>query len=136
MNTRRAIAGGIAAVCAFLSCGDDDGDGVGSACLEASQCYASVRGRLEGEAICLDRVEGGYCTHECKNDDDCCAIPGECPNRREQVCGPFESTGLQLCFLSCEDEKDGDAYCSRYAHAGFRCRSTGGGAKNRRVCVP
>ena len=129
-------------VCVWLGlwslagCGDDDDGIVGSACTQASQCYEGLQGDLQGEAMCLDRVENGYCTHACSSDADCCAVPGECPNERAQVCGPFESTGLSLCFLSCEGEGEGDAYCARYAHAGFRCRSTGGGSQNRKVCVP
>jgi hypothetical protein len=93
--------------------------------------------------MCLDRVEGGYCTHECEADDDCCAVEGECDEDFSQVCGPFENTGLMLCFLSCEEEDidaagadDGDAFCAEHAGPDFICRSTGGGSANRRVCVP
>ncbi len=120
------------------ACGDDDEevDGVGSACTKAEQCYADLEAEVAGAAMCLDRVEGGYCTHACATDADCCTVEGECPGGREQVCGPFESTGLRLCFLSCEDQADGDAYCAEYAHEGFICRSTGGGSTNRKVCVP
>jgi len=59
------------------------------------------------------------------------------------VCAPFESTGLLECFLSCEDAAvtasglaDSNAFCQSYANAAFICRSTGGGSKNRKVCVP
>ena len=86
---------------------------------------------------------GGYCTHHCTQDSDCCAVAGECPGSRAQVCGPFESTGEMYCFLSCEKEDldaaqfdDGDTYCQRYVSAAFHCRSTGGGSENRKVCVP
>ena len=102
------------------------------------------------EVVCLDRVAGGYCTHECTGDPDCCAVPDECWSNLVQVCAPFESTGERYCFLGCEDADiaDGtarvgadpsigaDEYCARYAHPSFHCRSTGGGAANRRVCVP
>jgi hypothetical protein len=124
---------------ALLACGcddDDDDDGVGSSCESALECYGDIEGEVEGEALCLDRVEGGYCTHLCVDDDDCCAVEGECPNGKEQVCAPFESTNMRMCFLSCEGEDDGDAYCDRWAHVGFTCRSTGGGSENRKVCVP
>lgn len=133
-------------------CGDDDDDGdgtasptnTGQACSTVEQCYVGVEdGTLLGEAVCLDRVEGGYCTHHCASDADCCAVPGECPGNRAQVCGPFESTGEMYCFLSCEDEDwqattfgDSDLYCQGYAGAAFHCRSTGGGSQNRKVCVP
>jgi hypothetical protein len=45
--------------------------------------------------------------------------------------------------LSCEDSDldkttltDADQYCHTYAGVGFGCRSTGGGSKNRKVCMP
>lgn len=137
MNIRgKALGAVLGFACAISACGDDDGDGVGSSCSKAAQCYTTIRGQLQGAALCLDRVQGGYCTHECTTDADCCAVPGECPNQRAQVCAPFESTGQRLCFLSCEGQADGDAYCGRYAHVGFGCRSSGGGAQNRKVCVP
>src|SRR5690606_27500335 len=73
-----------------------------------------------------------------------------CATDLKQVCSPFTSTGSKYCFLSCEDEDlraadgglpdgavlDADEYCKREAHPDFICRSTGGGAENRRVCVP
>ncbi len=131
------------------ACGnDDDGDGAltntGQACSAVDQCYPEVKeGELQGEAECLDRVEGGYCTHHCTDDNDCCAATGECPGNRAQVCSPFESTGEMYCFLSCEKEDldaakldDGDVYCQTYVTAAFHCRSSGGGSENRKVCVP
>ena len=76
-------------------------------------------------------------------DTDCCAIPGECPQAFAEVCAPFESTGMMECFLSCEDDAvtasglaDSTTFCQKYANAAFICRSTGGGSKNRKVCVP
>ncbi len=120
------------------ACGEDDDrdDGVGSSCTSADQCYLDLDEKVVGAAVCLDRVQGGYCSHQCQSDGDCCAVEGECPNGKEQVCGPFESAGQMLCFLGCESQKDGDAYCASYAGEGFTCRSTGGGATNRKVCVP
>lgn len=133
--------------CLLVGCGDDDPDGprgTGQTCASADQCYPGVEDdTLLGDAVCLDRVENGYCTHHCTQDSDCCSAPGECPNARVQVCGPFESTGEMYCFLSCESEDvegsgvdDADDYCARYVSAAFHCRSTGGGSKNRKVCVP
>jgi len=91
----------------------------------------------------LDRVPNGYCTHHCAADADCCAVPGECHANVAEVCAPFESTGEMTCFLSCEDADlkafgftDSTAFCQQYANAAFICRSTGGGSKNRKVCVP
>jgi hypothetical protein len=132
----------------LAACGDDDnhadGDGspdnAGEMCEVAEDCYPDLEGDLSGDPVCLDKVEGGYCTHLCETDEDCCAVEGECVTDLPQVCAPFESTGMKMCFLSCEDalvgEQDSNAYCVENAHPRFICRSTGGGAENRRVCVP
>ena len=89
------------------ACGDDDsssgGENAGQACSAPSQCYPGVDGgALKGEVQCLTRVPGGYCTHLCQTDADCCAVPGECVSGFRQVCSPFESTGQMMCFLACE----------------------------------
>jgi hypothetical protein len=131
------------------ACGGDENEGMGptntgQSCSTAEQCYPGVKdGALLGEAVCLDRVEGGYCTHHCSQDSDCCAAAGECAGNHAEVCGPFESTGELYCFLSCEAEDfsgttidDADVYCQTYAGPAFHCRSTGGGSSNRKVCVP
>ncbi len=136
----------------WTACSSDETTGpaenTGSACTNASQCYPGVAdaGALKGAALCLDRVAGGYCTHECTTDADCCAVEGECRTGYKQVCAPFESTGKMMCFLSCEeadvtaapgaDTTDPALYCQHYANEAFGCRSTGGGSKNRKVCVP
>lgn len=129
------------------ACGNDDPPGptnTGQSCSAVDQCYPGVKeGELLGDAVCLDRVEGGYCTHHCTQDSDCCAVTGECVGDHAEVCGPLESTNEMYCFLSCEDSDldaakttDADGYCQSYAGAAFHCRSTGGGAKNRKVCMP
>ena len=115
---------------------------VGLPCDAPSECYPDVADhtQLQGEVECLDKIEGGYCTHLCETDADCCAIEGECKGDFPQVCGPFENQPEKRCFLSCEDDLldglDADEYCDRYAFPGFGCRSTGGGSENRKVCVP
>lgn len=131
-----------------LGCGDDDppppSEQAGQACTSAAQCYPGIAAPLQGgEAVCLSDVPGGYCTHHCSSDADCCAVEGECDTPHPQVCSPFQSTGLYLCFLSCEPEdvaaagmNDENAFCDRFAYAGFGCRSTGGGSANRKVCTP
>jgi len=116
----------------------------GQACTTVNQCYPGVKtGDLVGDPVCLDKISGGYCTHLCQTDADCCAAAGECPGNRAEVCGPFESTGDMYCFLSCEAADlakttltDADVYCRDYAGAAFGCRSTGGGANNRKICAP
>jgi hypothetical protein len=174
---------GTIGVAVAIACGGSDSDSPGSSsgstaadagtrgleqtgqeCKVPSDCYPGVdggadSGALKGEVICLDKVTNGYCTHLCTQDTDCCAVPGECKTGLVQVCGPFTSTGMNQCFLSCEDKDitaaiaaqsanggydggtvDGgsreDAYCKAYASAAFGCRSTGGGKTNRKVCLP
>ncbi len=149
----------VAAAAAFLipGCGDDDDDGgtpagtggsrpegTGAFCEAPSDCFPDVaEGEIDGEILCLDRVEDGYCTHECEVDDDCCAAEGECEEGLHQVCSPFESTGERMCFVSCEPEDldaagedDEGTYCQKRASPDFICRSSGGGSENRKVCVP
>jgi hypothetical protein len=112
-------------------------------------CYPGLdHDELAGAVLCLDRVRDGYCTHLCQTDADCCAAEGECDTELKQVCAPFESTGQRMCFLSCEGrdlraaggtsggELDEQEFCQREASADFICRSSGGGAANRKVCVP
>jgi hypothetical protein len=129
----------------------DSGRGVentGQSCMTIADCYPDLveGGALKGAVQCLDRVTGGYCTHLCQADTDCCAVMGECKSGFKQVCAPFESTGMMMCFLSCEQADlhaspdggvlDDTGYCQAYASPEFTCRSTGGGKDNRKVCVP
>ncbi|MBV1862026.1 MAG: hypothetical protein KUG77_26630 [Nannocystaceae bacterium] len=146
LRTRRSTAG--VAIALFLgylcsvACGEHGNELDGSAgagCEAPDACYAEAdRDEIVGDVQCLDRVPGGYCTHTCSTDADCCVAQGECDGR-PQVCAPFESTGTMMCFLSCEgvDEAldDPDGYCSEYASESFTCRSTGGGSNNRKVCA-
>lgn len=148
-------AGAALLVLVIGACGGDDPppppprtpEYAGQSCAAPTDCYPNLEaGALQGEVQCLTRVPGGYCTHLCETDDDCCAVPGECQTGFKQVCAPFESTGQMMCFLSCErpdlhDLPDGGVlddtgYCQAYASPELRCRSTGGGSKNRKVCVP
>lgn len=119
----------------------------GQSCAAPTDCYPGLdAGTLKGAVQCLTRVTGGYCTHLCTTDADCCAVPGECKTGFKQVCAPFESTGQNMCFLSCEaadvtaapnaGTTDPTTYCHDFANAAFGCRSTGGGKANRQVCVP
>jgi hypothetical protein len=151
-----ALWSGLAAL-AFVGCGGEDTadgrptDGVtGAICETADDCYPNVTAEdLAGDAICLDRVDDGYCTHSCESDDDCCGTEGECLAGVHQVCSPFESTDDMMCFLSCEQEdidaaeddwdvppEDESDYCQRGAGESFICRSSGGGSDNRKICVP
>ena len=135
-------------------CGSDDSDDsdgtstdgspepTGATCEADDECYPDVGdGALVGDELCLTDVRGGYCTHTCTDDADCCAAEGECKTDLEQVCSPFQSTGQMLCFLSCEaddipDERDEQEYCQEEASRDFICRSSGGGSDNRKICVP
>ncbi|MCA9648831.1 MAG: hypothetical protein KC501_02930 [Myxococcales bacterium] len=126
--------------------GDTNGspDQAGSVCMVPDDCYPDVdHGDLAGTVQCLERVSEGYCTHLCGSDADCCAAEGECVSDLPQVCSPFESTGMMMCFLSCEpedvastDAADEQAFCQHEVGPAFICRSSGGGSNNRKVCVP
>ena len=119
----------------------------GQTCSQASQCYGGLPdASVHGQVTCLTQLAGGYCTHECQADADCCATPGECPDGRAEVCASFESSGKMYCFLSCEaaaiaaapdgGSADPTTYCQQWASASFTCRSTGGGNNNRKFCGP
>jgi len=116
----------------------------GSACAAPEQCFTALEaGSLHGSAVCLTKPAGGYCTHTCTTDLDCCAVPGECANGRTEVCAPFSSTEGKHCFVSCEDTSvaaaaaaSADALCVSAAGPSFSCRSTGGGSENRKFCSP
>jgi hypothetical protein len=123
-----------------VACGDSGGS-TGTACGAPADCYPDVDpSTIAGTVTCLDRVPDGYCTHTCAADSECCAADGECPDGHAEVCSPIESAGETYCFLSCEAADvgggDADAYCRDYAGPDFGCRSTGGGAANRKVCLP
>jgi hypothetical protein len=176
-----SIGAGVVGVA--IACGGSDSDDVGGSsgssggvdsgprgveqtgqeCKVAADCYSGVdggaEGGLKGDVLCLDKVPNGYCTHLCTADTDCCAVAGECKTGLVQVCGPFTSTNINQCFLSCEDADinkaiaaqaadggfdggvaDGGSreneYCKAFASNAFTCRSTGGGKTNRKVCLP
>jgi hypothetical protein len=133
----------------FVACGTGGtGSGVGGngteaggKCTTPAGCYMGLNSmQLHGTVACLTQVPNGYCTHTCTQDSDCCAIAGECPNGKPQVCASFESTGQKYCFLSCDAPVVGttspDTYCASFANSAFGCRSTGGGNQNRQVCLP
>ncbi len=113
-------------------------------CTSPAQCYPNVEaGAIKGEVTCLTKVPGGYCTHTCTADTDCCAVEGECTSGHPEVCSLFENVSTPMyCFLSCEEAQwqaagapDGNTYCQMYANASFTCRSTGGGSLNRKICL-
>jgi hypothetical protein len=130
--------------------GGGNPENTGQSCTSPSDCYPGIEaGALSGEKQCLG-VTGGYCTHLCNDDSDCCKVAGECRTGLRQVCSPFENnSAMKMCFLSCEDADiqaanaadasqttDSSTYCQTMASAAFTCRSTGGGALNRKVCLP
>jgi hypothetical protein len=126
----------------------------GSACTLATECYSDLdAATLKGLPACIDKVTNGYCTHTCEVDEDCCAVPGECRTGLKQTCASFTNSNVKYCFLSCEpadiaaavdagatDAGDGgvsgDGYCASNASSEFGCRSTGGGAGNKKACLP
>jgi hypothetical protein len=140
----------VLAAAAPVACGSDTpppppAEQTGQACMNEGQCYPGLDAAtfMGGPAVCLPVTGGGYCTHKCTADTDCCAVPGECKTSFPQVCSPFESQPDKYCILSCEDAQVSDAgvadantFCATYAHVGFTCRSSGGGSQNRKVCMP
>ncbi len=144
------FASSVGCLIAVFACGSDEPAppapaNTGSSCTADNQCFAALdAAALKGGApLCLTRAPGGYCTHRCGANTDCCAITGECPSGLTEVCASFESTAEMYCFLSCEDSvvtkaglTDSNAFCQQYANRSFICRSTGGGANNRKVCLP
>ena len=139
-----AIPTALLALVLAAGCGGSNHDeNTGQACKVPGDCYPAAKAPLKGgDAVCLTRVPGGYCTHPCQTDADCCAVDGECKSKLPQLCAPFESTGQKYCFLSCETAVvqptalDPNVFCQNNANKAFTCRSTGGGAQNRKVCVP
>ena len=117
---------------------------VGASCTAASTCYPGVDpAKIQGTVTCLTSISGGYCTHTCTADSDCCAASGECKSVFKELCAPFENQPTTYCFLSCESADiaasgtgitDPNAYCQKYAGPSFSCRSTGGGANNKQFC--
>jgi hypothetical protein len=158
-RTLRILA--VAWIPMVTACGHGDSGGspppsagqTGASCSVPTQCYPGLdAATLRGTADCLTNVPGGYCTHQCSVDSDCCAVPGECRTALVEVCSPFESLPGQMCFLSCEDadlaraENQGvwpvssdaspSAYCRYFASPNFGCRASGGGSANRKICLP
>ena len=132
--------GFVVAAALAVACHDADLE-TGMSCDHSDQCFSDVdRDAIIGTIECLDRVSGGYCTHTCEADAECCAADGECESGYPQVCSPFENSTVKRCFLSCEPEDvgsyDENEYCRAFAHEAFSCRSSGGGTLNRKVCVP
>jgi hypothetical protein len=113
----------------------------GLTCTSANQCYSGLdAGALKGSLVCLP-LQGGYCSHTCTVDADCCAVPGECAAGIKEICSPLESNPQTYCVLSCETAdmpagSDANVFCQNNANPNFNCRSTGGGAKNRKFCGP
>jgi hypothetical protein len=150
--TTRALITAIACLIVAVACGGDNSQpagpvltNTGTSCTADNQCFAALDGAtlLGGAPLCLTRTTPGYCTHHCGVDTDCCAVAGECGAGLHELCAPFESTGDMYCFLSCEQSlvtqaglTDSNAYCQQFANRAFLCRSTGGGAKQRKVCLP
>jgi hypothetical protein len=146
---KESIAACLAAAL-WVACSSDNSGGgnltglAGQSCTSAAQCFPTLdAGALRGQIACLTQLQGGYCTHSCQTDADCCVNPAECRAGFKEVCASFESAGPTYCFLSCDPADiggadggavDPNAYCQNYGNASFTCRSTGGGAQNKKFC--
>lgn len=143
MKSLRAGLASVAVVAVLVACSNSTPP-VGASCTTASTCYPGVdAATLQGTPTCLTQISGGYCTHTCTADTDCCAVSGECPSGYKEVCAPFENQTQAYCFLACDSGSiaasntgvtDPNAYCQKYAGPAFTCRSTGGGANNKQFC--
>src|SRR5687767_13901713 len=107
----------------LAGCSGEKEEDAGQACGAAGDCYKGLKTAAKGEVICLTQAAGGYCTHLCQVTADCCAVEGECKSGLSQVCSPFESTNMRMCFISCEPavvgSMDANAYCQQNAHKSF-----------------
>jgi hypothetical protein len=129
-----------------IGCSGGAAQPTGQSCAMASDCYKGLdAGALKGQVTCLTSLPGGYCSHTCQQDSDCCAVSGECAKGLTEVCAPLESNPQTYCFVSCEaadistapdgGSEDPNTFCGRVAGTGFTCRSTGGGAANKKFCA-
>ncbi|HVR00673.1 MAG TPA: hypothetical protein VMT47_00950 [Polyangia bacterium] len=118
----------------------------GHHCTKDADCYVGLDGGgLQGTIMFLTNLTGGYCTHTCTTDSNCCAVAGERPAGIKEVCAPLESAGQTYCCVSCAASDVGTTYdggasdttfCHSAAGSTFTCRSTGGGAANKKFCGP
>jgi hypothetical protein len=132
---------GLAAACS----GGAKAPPTGQGCMKVSDCYPGLdAGALSGMVVCLP-LQGGYCSHTCTADTDCCKVAGECPTGIKEVCSPLQSNAATYCFVSCDTADitptadggtDPNSFCKSAANPSFTCRSTGGGSANRKFCGP
>lgn len=144
-NFTIALVAAVVVACSSSSGSSAPAGATGSTCTSAAACYSGIdAGALMGQVQCLTQLQNGYCTHTCTKDTDCCAVPGECAAGTVEVCAPLQSAPQTYCFLSCDTANipasagttDPNTYCQKFANPTFTCRSTGGGANNRKFCGP
>lgn len=134
------VVAAIAAAGVGFACAPGPDPEIGRGCAVAEDCYPGVdRGALP-VIDCVEKFPGGFCTHNCETDEDCCAVAGECADGLVYVCSPYEDDKTRRCFLGCGAEEigggDGTAYCSQQISPEYVCSSSGGGPENREVCRP
>ena len=142
MNLRASMNWTMTLSCAWLLCtasckSDDDGGadgefaGLYDACQSNEDCAETVPEDAEGQ--CIGQLEdGGFCTWSCVDDSDCSE---EFDEDFDYLCSSFESETGKFCFPGCRED-DPDIPEDEVCPAGYECRSTGGGAQNRRICFP
>lgn len=115
--------------------GDTDGGefaGVYDACEVSEDCEGLVPEDAEGQCIGQLDDGSGFCTWSCVDDMDCSE---EFDEDFDYLCASFESEAGKYCFPGCRED-DPDVPEDEVCPPGYECRSTGGGAENRRVCFP
>lgn len=98
-------------------------------------CFEGLE--IQGDAICFTQVEGGYCSHTCTSNADCCAVEGECDPAFDYVCTGLEERSGSFCFVACNLEgfSGGDQSICDAVAEGLECRNTGRGVGSQ-VCLP
>ena len=135
--TSKMILGCAVLLLAAACKGDEDADGgefVGlyDACEVSEDCEGLVPEDVEGQCIGQLDDGAGFCTWSCVEDMDCSE---EFDEDFDYLCASFESEAGKYCFPGCRED-DPDVPEDEVCPPGYECRSTGGGAENRRVCFP
>ena len=110
----------------------DEFEGLYGACESSEDCEGLVPEDVEEQCIGNLDDGSGFCTWSCVDDLDCSE---EFDDDFDYLCASFESESGKFCFPGCRED-DPEIPDDEVCPAGYECRSTGGGAQNRRICFP